>query len=371
MFILVLNAGSSSLRFSLFDKKLNEVYKGHVDAIGLKTCNYPIKNHEEAIAFALKKLQMDGAIQNLNDIKKVAHRVVHGGEKYIQSTAVNARVLNDLKKLSHLAPLHNPINLSTLEACQKKLPKAKHFAVFDTAFHHTLPERAFLYGLPYTLYKKAHLRRYGFHGTSHKYIAGKASKLLKKKNASLITCHIGNGVSLTAIKNGKALDTTMGYTPLEGPMMGTRSGTVDPGIVLELVKQNGLKKTGDLLQKESGFKGLSGLGSDIRTLWAKPKDPGTLRTFDVFSYQMAKLILSLYAPLGTLPDAIIFTAGIGENAYYLRAQIMKYLEPFGITLDLKANKANGTLISNRSSKTKVFVIPTNEALEMAEEILHL
>lgn len=368
MFILVLNAGSSSLRFSLFDKKLNEVYKGHVDAIGLKTCNYPIKNHEEAIAFALKKLQMDGAIQDLTDIKKVAHRVVHGGEKYTKPTRITAKVLKDLKKLSHLAPLHNPINLSTLEACEKKLPKAKHFAIFDTAFHHTLPERAFLYGLPYSLYKKSHYRRYGFHGTSHHYVAGQASKLLKKKNASLITCHIGNGVSLTAIKNGKALDTTMGYTPLEGPMMGTRSGTLDPGLVLELVKEMGLQKTENLLQKESGFKGLSGLGSDIRMLWAKPKDPGTLRTFEVFSYQMAKLILSLYAPLGTLPDAIVFTAGIGENAYYLRAQIMKYLEPFGCILDSKANKANRTLISTKNSKTKVFVIPTNEALEMAGEI---
>ena len=378
MTILVINAGSSSLRFALFDERLNRLYKGHVDAIGQKHCHFrqylkkgeqttkvKIRDHKEAIAYALLRLKQDGALHSTKEITKVAHRVVHGGEKYTKPTLVTKRVLKYLEKLSVLAPLHNPANLEALKACMKQIHHAKHSAIFDTAFHSTLPPRAFLYGLPYDLYKKEHIRRYGFHGTSHKFVAEEAQKLLRRKKVSLISCHIGNGVSVTAVKDGKSLDTSMGFTPLEGPMMGTRSGTIDPAIIFHLLRKRKLEAVHELLEKESGFKGLSGIGSDIRSLWAKPKSPGTLRTFDVFSYQMAKIIASYFIPLGGLPHALIFTAGIGENAHYLRTQICEYLKPFGLKLNAAANRKNQTEISARNSRIRVFVIPTDEEKAMA------
>lgn len=381
MNILVLNAGSSSLRFCIFNSKLEKIYKGHVDGIGQKTCSYRhylesgeeqmklhARNHKAAIRFILKTIKKEGIVSDLSSIKKVGHRVVHGGEQFVKPLKINAQNFKQLAALSSLAPLHNPANLEALKACMKALPHANHTAIFDTAFHSTLPQKAYLYGLPYSLYEEEHLRRYGFHGTSHKYVSEVAGSLLKKPRAKILSCHIGNGVSIAAIENGKSIDTSMGYTPLEGPVMGTRSGTVDPGLVLELVKKRGLKKTTQLLQKESGFQGLSGLGSDIRTLWAQPKSKGTLRTFDVFSYQMAKLLCSYFATLRGIPDAITFTAGIGENAYYLREQILAYLKPFGVALDSKANKANRTKISSAKSKVKVFVIQTEEELQIAREL---
>lgn len=383
MSILVINAGSSSLRFTLFDKRLNQLYKGHVDAIGQKHCQFrrylekgkeesnsvKAKDHKEAIAYALKRLQSDGAVHRLSDIKKVAHRVVHGGERFKKATRLTPAVLKEIKKLSALAPLHNPANLAAIEACKTLLPKAKHFAVFDTAFHSTLPPKAFLYGLPFSFYQNKKIRRYGFHGTSHQYVSQKACELLKDKNAKVITCHIGNGVSLCATVDGKSLDTSMGFTPLEGPMMGTRSGSIDPAIIFHLLREGrSAKNIHHLLEKESGFKGLSGLGSDIRTLWANKRSPGTKRTFDVFSYQMAKLIYSYFAPLGGAPDAIVFTAGIGENAFYLREQICSYFKSFGLRLDLKANKKNALRITQPSSFLHAFVIPTNEEWQMAREI---
>lgn len=381
MSILIFNAGSSSLRFSVFNAKLQKIYKGHIDAIGQKHCSFrhylnegeeqmPIKakNHKAAIHYVLKALTQHGIIKDLSAIKKVGHRIVHGGEYFSKPLRVTRKNLKELSALSSLAPLHNPANIEAIKVCLKALPNAAHIAVFDTAFHKTLPAKAFLYGLPYSLYEEEHLRRYGFHGTSHKYVSEQAQRILKKPQAKLLSCHIGNGVSIAAIRAGVCLDTSMGYTPLEGPLMGTRSGTVDPGLVLELVKKRGLKKTEELLQKESGFKGLSGLGSDVRTLWAQPKSAGTLRTFEVFSYQMAKLLCSYFAPLGGFPDAIVFTAGIGENAHYLRKQILDYLKPFGFVLDEKANKKNALLISAKNSKIKALVIPTEEELQIAKEI---
>ncbi len=371
MHTLVLNAGSSSLRFALFDEKLALVYKAHVDGIGQPTCHFRhylekgeesekchTKNHSEAIAFAMKKLAG-------YKITKVAHRVVHGGEKFTKALELSFLRVRELEKLSQLAPLHNPANIEAIKAARKLLPKAKHFAIFDTAFHSTLPEQAYLYGLPYKLYKKEGIRRYGFHGTSHKFVSEAAAKLLHKKSAKIISCHIGNGVSVTAIKNGKSIDTSMGFTPLEGPMMGTRSGTIDPAIIFHLAKKRKLDDIKQMLEKESGFKGMSEIGSDIRMLWAKPNSAGTKRTFTLFSYQMAKIILGMTAPLGK-PDAIVFTAGIGENAYYLRSQICAYLPD--VQLDEKANKNCEILISKKSSKIKVFVIKTEEELEMAREI---
>jgi len=378
---LILNAGSSSLRFALFDDKQNQLYKGHIDAIGQLHCKFRryldngkekrrllrAKDHNAAIAYALKRLRKDKVITDPKEIKKVGHRVVHGGEHFTEPTKLTALTIRKLRKLNKLAPLHNPANLEAVKASKKLLKKAKHYAIFDTAFHATLPQKAFLYGLPYELYKKEGIRRYGFHGTSHKYVAKQAQKLLKKPSAKVITCHMGNGVSLAAISGKVCLDTSMGFTPLEGPMMGTRSGSIDPAIIFHLTQKKSPEKIHQMLEKESGFKGLSQISSDIRKLYARPKSPGTLRTFETFSYQMAKLITSYFTPLG-LPDAIIFTAGIGQHAFYLRKQICDYLKPFGVVLDPRKNHTNATIISTPKSKIKVLVIPTNEELQMAREI---
>lgn len=387
MLTLILNAGSSSLRFALFNEQLELLYKAHIDAIGQKTCQFrryltkeeldekiKIKDHKAAALYALKRMQIDGLFQDATEIQKVGHRVVHGGTEFTMPTLLTKSTIASIKKLSPLAPLHNPANLAGIHAAFKALPQAKHYAIFDTAFHHSLPPKAFLYGLPYELYKKEGLRRFGFHGSSHRFVSGEAEKILKKlptqaqKKLKLISCHLGNGVSLAAIRDKKCVDTTMGYTPLEGPIMGTRSGTLDPGLVLHLVESRGLKKTTQLLQKESGFLGLSEMGSDIRTLRAHAKSAAVKRTFEVFSYQTAKLITSFFAPLGGLPDAIIFTAGIGENAFYLREQILDYLAPLGVRLNAQANRKNKRIISTPKSSIKVLVIPTNEELQMAREI---
>ncbi len=355
MTTLTLNAGSSSLRFAVFGKGKTLLFKGHIDGV---------TDQKKAIAEALKEIQESGCPA----IKKVMHRVVHGGEKFKKKTLLNPRILKQLESLSPLAPLHNPANLEGIRAAMKLLPKATHNAVFDTAFHATLPEKAFLYGLPYSLYKTQKIRRYGFHGTSHQYVAQKACEFLENKKARLITCHIGNGVSICATEDGVSLDTSMGFTPLEGPMMGTRSGTIDPAIIFHLLEKKSPEEVHHLLEHESGFKGLSELGSDIRTLWANKRSPGTRRTFDVFSYQMAKLIYSYFAALGGPPDALVFTAGIGENAFYLREQICSYFKSFGLKLDPRANKKNAFQISHKNSFMTVLVIPTNEELQMAKQI---
>ncbi len=360
--ILALNAGSSSLRYTLFSGALEVLEQGHFDAIGKKGS---AKHHANALKQMLETLEKK---HPLSSIKKVAHRVVHGGELFKKTTLLNPLNLKKLATLSTFAPLHNPIQLDCILSCQKLLPKARHYAVFDTAFHAHLPEKAYLYGLPYSFYTKAGIRRYGFHGISHEYVTTEALKILKKKHGSFISCHIGNGVSLAAVKNGICLDTTMGFTPLEGPMMGTRSGSIDPAIIFHLAKKSTLAKIEELLQKESGFKGMSEMSSDIRDLWAKPKAPGTLRTFELFSYQMAKLILGLMAALQEPPDALIFTAGIGENAFYLRKQITDYLKPFGFKLDATKNRANALIISHPDSSFTALVLPTNEALQMARSI---
>lgn len=380
MSTLTINAGSSSLRFTLFDEKLKEIYKGHIDAIGQPHCHFrryfadgtetkskiKAKNHTDAIAYAIKQLED-------KEIKKVAHRIVHGGEKFSKPLKLNALTIRQLERISSLAPLHNPANLSAAKAARKALKKAKHYAIFDTAFHSTIEEKAYLYGLPYELYKKQGIRRYGFHGTSHKYLAKETARILKKKNLKLITCHIGNGVSIAAIKNGVCLDTSMGFTPLEGPMMGTRSGSIDPAIIFHLAKKKSLKSIEHMLQHESGFKGLSGISSDIRKLRSRSKSPGTQRSFEVFSYQMAKIIMSYFTTLGGPPDAIIFSAGIGQNGHYLRKRISNYLKPFGLNLDqAKNNKVTESQtwhqISKAKSNIKALVIPTDEALQMAREI---
>jgi len=383
--ILTVNAGSSSLRFSLFDEKLNRLYRGHVDAIGLKNSKYrryfedgsevqqklSITTHQAALHYSLDRLIDDGVISDLKHITRVGHRVVHGGEKFTEPTLLNRRAIRALHKLSPLAPLHNPANIEGILSAMKHLPKAAHYAIFDTAFHSTLPEKAYLYGLPYSLYKKEGIRRYGFHGISHKFVDSAARKLIRRKNLKVITCHMGNGVSLAAIKNGICLDTSMGFTPLEGPMMGTRSGSIDPAIIFHLAKKKPLDKIEHLLQKESGFKGVSGLSSDIRDLRARIDSPETQRTFKLFSYQIAKLILGYSATLGGPPDAIVFTAGIGENAQYLRKYICDQLSILGVKLSESKNKNHELVISSPASKVKILVIPTNEELQMAREIFQL
>lgn len=380
MKILVLNSGSSSLRFKFFESNgWKRLYKGHLDGIGLKKC--PAKNHHEALKIALSELKKAGLLKHPKEIEAVGHRVVHGGEKYHNPTLVTPRVFKDLKKLSDLAPLHNPPNLEGIKACQKLLKKAKNIAIFDTAFHGTLPEHAYLYGLPYSLYRKHGIRKYGFHGTSHNYVANETIKYLKKHkkpHAKIITCHIGNGVSLAAVKNGKSLDTTMGFTPLEGVMMGTRTGDFDSAIIFYLAEhlKMPLEKIDNLVNHESGLKGLSGVSSDMRPLWAilqKPKSrryKKVKRAYDAYCYRLAKSIASLTVPLNGL-DALVFTAGIGESAFYLRRDVCKQLEHLGIKLDPKKNKATiegatGPIQKTRT-KVQVLVIPTNEELKIAKE----
>jgi acetate kinase len=384
MHLLILNAGSSSLRFQLIEtRSWKRHFKGHVDGIGLPTCQLrgdiekkvSAKNHTEALKIALN------ALKGVN-IAGIGHRVVHGGEKYNAPTLITPKILKALDKLSPLAPLHNPANLQGIRACLKLMPKIPNIAVFDTGFHATLPEYAYLYGLPYELYKKHGIRRYGFHGTSHHYVSDRAIEWLKankKPWKSIITCHMGNGISLTAIKNGKSIDTSMGFTPLEGPMMGTRAGSFDPAILFHL--QHHLKKNTvdieELVNHGSGLKGLTGISSDVRPLWKIYQNPKhrqyakVKRAFDVLSYQMAKLIGSYTVALGGL-DALIFTAGVGENAWYLRRDIVRHLAPCGIELDDKKNRQtveglNGP-IQKTSSLPEILVISTNEELQIAKEV---
>ncbi len=387
MKILVINAGSSSIKSKLFEKKkdFEPLAKFHIDGIGLKQCKLifksenkniglkqEIKNHEEGIKLLLKTLLSTGTIENLKDIEIVGHRVVHGGEKYSEPIKIDARVIKTIDKLSSLAPLHNPANLQAIKACKKLIKHAPQIAIFDTAFHQTMPEKAYLYGLPYEYYKKHNIRRYGFHGTSHKYVTETVIKLLKKKNLKIISCHIGNGSSITASINGKSVDTSMGFTPLEGIMMGTRSGSIDPAIVLHLQKELKMKPAAidELLNHESGLKGFSEISPDMRNIYEKykKKDPRAILTIETLSYQIAKYLGAYTAAMDGL-DAIIFTGGLGEKAFYVREKACSYLNHSGLKLDKKKNKNCEQLISNNKSKIKVFVIPTNEEKEIASQSL--
>jgi acetate kinase len=365
-----------------------------VDGIGLPSCELHgngvtqkglAKNHEDALNLALSVLQKTNLFTTLSDITAIGHRVVHGGEKYHAPVSITPGILKELKTISSLAPLHNPANLAGIEACLKKMPKTPNIAVFDTGFHSTLPEKAFLYGLPHVYYKKHHIRRYGFHGTSHTYVSKKAIAWLKKNkrpHQKIISCHIGNGVSVTAIQKGKSIDTSMGFTPLEGVMMGTRTGDFDPALIFYLNKtlKLSLSEIEKLVLHESGLKGLSGVSSDMRPLRAiiaDPDDkkyPSAKRAFEVYVYRLIKSISSYVAPLGGL-DALIFTAGIGENAWYLRQEICKAFDYLGMRVDNLKNKSSiegswGPIHSDKS-KVSVLVIPTNEELEIAEETVKL
>jgi len=391
MKILVLNSGSSSLKFQLFEIKEKEhvLIKGIADGIGLKDSfilyeiknkikkiRKRIKNHKIALKNVLDIVLANNIISSFNEIKAIGHRAVHGGEDFKEPVLVNDKVIKKIDELSGLAPLHNPANLVGMKVCKELLPKIKQVAVFDTGFHGNMPEKAFIYGLPYVYYKKYGIRRYGFHGTSHKYISKKAAEILNKdyKKLRIITCHLGNGSSIAAVMNGKSIDTSMGFTPLEGVVMGTRCGDIDPAVILFLMKKEKLsvKEIDDILNKKSGLFGISGISPDVRVLWASEKK-GNKRaglTLDILGYKVAKYI-GAYAAAMNGVDAIVFTAGIGENAFYIRERILKHFEYLGLRINKTRNKNNETIISADNSKIKALVIPTNEELQIARETFEL
>ncbi len=387
MKILVLNSGSSSLKFQLFEIKEKEdvLIKGIADGIGLKDSfilyelknkkrkiRKKIKNHKIALKNVLDIILANDIISSLNEIKAIGHRAVHGGEDFKEPVLVDDKVIKKMKELSSLAPLHNPANLTGIRVCKELLPDIKQVAVFDTGFHGNMPEKAFIYGVPYNYYKKYRIRRYGFHGTSHKYISRKAAEILNRdyKKLKIITCHLGNGSSIAAIKNGKSIDTSMGFTPLEGIVMGTRSGDIDPSIILFLMKKEklSLKEIDNLLNKKSGLFGISGISPDVRVLWANEKK-GNKRaslTLDILCYKVAKYIGAYIAAMNGV-DVIVFTAGIGENAFYARERILKHFRYLGLKIDKTKNKNNEIIITAKDSKVMAMVIQTNEELQIARE----
>ena len=373
--MLVINSGSSSIKYKLFDMKSKEALltKGVIDRIGLKGKGR-VPNHNAAIELILKKLvsKRGGVLNEISQIKAIGHRVVHGGEKFAGSVIITKRVIEAIERFSKLAPLHNPPNLLGIKACMKSLPGIPQVAVFDTAFYQTLPEEHYIYAIPYNLYKKDGIRRYGFHGTSHKYVATKTAQILKKPIGKLkiITCHLGNGCSITATANGKALDTSMGFTPLEGLVMGTRSGDIDPIIILYLMEKKGIKtgKMDELLNKKSGLLGVSGLSSDMRDIYkaVKRKNKRARLAFDIFIHRIQKYI-GAYAVSMNGVDAITFTAGIGQNHSPTRKMTCKKLGFLGVKIDNRKNHSNASIISKPNSAVKILVVPTDEELMIAKE----
>lgn len=371
--ILIINAGSSSLKYELFSYKKNQLtslYENIIDRIGFADS---VKNHNQALIIALNTLITSEIITNINQIDAIGHRVVHGGEKHTKAVKLTPKITADIKKLSTLAPLHNPANLAAIRACQKLLPNRPQVAVFDTAFHQTMPKKAWMYALPSDFYKKYGIRRYGFHGTSHLYVSKEAIRLLKRKNSKIITCHLGNGISISAIHNGQSIDTSMGFTPLEGLPMGTRCGDIDPAIPLKIMEKQHLtpKEMNTILNKQSGLKAISQLSSDMRDLWKASKNNKKAKlAIDLLAYKSAKYIGSYAAALNGV-DALVFTAGMGQNAWYLRESICDYLTHLGVKIDDKKNQQNKLNISSKKSPVKVYVIPTDEEKEIAIQTIDL
>ncbi len=383
---LVINAGSSSVKFQVFDDASEKtLISGLIEEIGgnskIKIKDEAGNKTEKVIAIIDHKSAFSEIISllktnNLLDqISKVVHRTVHGGEKFKEPTIINKKIVDELKKLSSLAPLHNPPNIEGIELMSDLLPKIPQIAIFDTSYHSTIPQEAFLYGLPYSYYTNHGIRKYGFHGSSHEYVIKEALKLLKKKKAKIISCHLGNGASVCASLDGKSIDTSMGMTPLEGNVMGTRTGSIDPGIVLHLITE--LKMTpqevSKLLNKESGMKGLSEKTSDMRIIiGGANNDKGFRRALDVYLYRLVQIIGSYLATLSGV-DAIIFTGGVGENNPIVREYVADKLKFLGVELDEKKNSKNELIISTKKSKVAFYVIPTNEELQMvrnAKKILN-
>lgn len=396
MKILVLNCGSSSIKYKLFDMENHSVLaQGGIEKIGLKgsflkltlpngqkvMLEGEILEHRIGIEYILGVLLSDkyGCIRSLEEIDAVGHRVVHGGEKFNKSVLITDEVIEMVKECIDLAPLHNPPNLKGINAIAEFMPKTPQVAVFDTAFHQTMPDYAYMYGLPYSLYEKYGIRRYGFHGTSHRYVSRRACDFLNVpyEEQRIITAHIGNGGSVTAIKNGKSIDTSMGMTPVEGLIMGTRSGDVDPGAITYIMDKEHLSSQGvsRLLNKFSGVLGISGVSSDMREIEAAIEQ-GNERAklaMRMYNYRIKKYIGSYTAILGGL-DILVFTGGVGENQTSTRSEVCKNMEYLGLELDEEVNasvRAQEALISKPTSKVKVLVIPTNEELTIAHDTLEI
>lgn len=386
-YILVINAGSSSLKVQLFDYDseiciINAGYEGLnskeqttrkvVFDNNKDKVNRNFNTHELAVNDFLDYVSENKIINSLDEIKYVGHRVVHGGEKYNKTIEISKEVLSDLEKISFLAPLHNPINIQCVKIMLEKLPKAKEFAVFDTAFHSTMPQEIYLYGLPKEYYDKYKIRKYGFHGISHKYVANRCAEILNKnlEDLKIITCHLGNGQSVTAVNNGKSYDTSMGFTPLEGLVMGTRAGSFDPEIILFLLDQ-GLSRDEikNTLNKKSGLLGLSNLSHDHRIIESSSKEGNAdaILASNMMVNRIVKTIGSYVAEMRGV-DAIVFTGGIGENSPYLRKLVLEHFRYMDLTLDDDSNEANNTVLTSDTSKIIALVIPTNEELQIVKEI---
>ncbi|NLO38634.1 MAG: acetate kinase [Ruminiclostridium sp.] len=395
MKVLVINTGSSSLKYQLIDMTNEAVLaRGLCDRIGLEGSfirqtnedgskfqkEIELNDHHDAIKQVIHALIDDeyGVIKSMNEISAVGHRVVHGGEKFYKSAIINKEVMNTIEECIVLAPLHNGPNMIGIQACKKMMPDVPMVAVFDTAFHQTMPKKAFIYALPYNLYQEKGMRRYGFHGTSHKYVSERVAILMNKPYDSLkiVTCHLGNGSSICAIRNGIVVDTSMGYTPLEGVPMGTRCGVIDPAIVTGLIEHDNYDAAmlNELLNKKSGMLGISGISSDFRDL-DDAADNGNERAelaLEVFAYSVKKYIGSYAAAMGGI-DALVFTAGIGENNSGIRKRVLAGLEFLGIEVDDEKNNQRGQEmdISKPDAKVRTFVIPTNEELAIARETVKL
>lgn len=395
MKILVINAGSSSLKFQLLDMKEKKIIvKGICDRIGIKnSCmEYEIpgkdkivfdtkmKKHKDAIAVVLKALldKEIGVISSVSEIAGVGHRVLHGAEKFHDPVLIDDCVMDAIKECIPLGPLHNPANIMGIEGCEAEMPGIPMVAVFDTGFHQTMPKHAYMYALPYEAYEKHSIRKYGFHGTSHKYVTQRAAELIGKpiEELKLISCHLGNGASISAVKYGKCIDTTMGLTPLDGLVMGTRCGTLDPAVVTFLAEKEGMKASeiDTYLNKKSGLLGVSGVSSDMRDLW-KAVEEGNERArlaIDMFCYRVKTYVGSYFAAMNGA-DAIIFTGGIGENVSKIRAAALADLDSMGIAIDPEKNEVRRIEadISAPGSKVKTWIIPTNEELAIAQETLRL
>jgi len=395
MKVLVVNCGSSSLKYQLIDMVDESVMaKGLVERIGIegsiltheatgkekKVIEEPMKDHKKALELVLEAVvnKEYGAIESMDEIEAVGHRVVHAGEKFSDSVVINNEVIAALEECIELAPLHNPPNLIGIRACMELMPGVKMVGVFDTAFHQSMPASSYIYALPYEYYEKYGVRKYGFHGTSHKYVAQRTASMLGKDLDSLkiITCHLGNGASITAIDKGKSVDTSMGFTPLEGLVMGTRSGDLDPAIITFIMEKENLSvdEMNNLLNKKSGVLGISGISSDFRDIESSAKQ-GNERAqlaLDKFNVRVKKYIAACAAVMGGV-DAIVFTAGLGENSISARELICGGFEFMGMELDKEKNNVRGkeTVVSTDSSKVKILVIPTNEELMIARDTLEL
>lgn len=395
MKVLVINAGSSSLKYQLFDMDNEQVIaKGGIDRIGIKgstlkhkangtetVIEKDMKDHEEAIQLVLSTLTDEkvGVIKSMDEIGAVGHRVVHGGEKFACSVKITDEVIEVMESLVDLAPLHNPANLQGIAACKAVMPNTPMVGVFDTAFHQTMPARSYIYGIPYEAYEDHQVRRYGFHGSSHKFVSQRCAEILGKKpeELNIISCHLGNGSSIAAIQGGKCVDTTMGLTPLEGLPMGTRCGNIDPAIIRFLMNKYNMTidEMDTYLNKKSGVLGISGVGSDFRDLAAAAQN-GNMRAqlaLDIFTYNVKKFIGAYAAAMGGV-DAIVFTAGIGENDDYVRAESVKGLEFLGAKMNFELNKTihgKEAIVSTDDATVKIVVIPTNEELVIARDTKEL